>query len=96
MSDEYKRIATSAEVWAVIKAKHGSQLSVFSSFSDPNGDAFGGGGTTGTMETSYGFKIGDYPIMEARSTWSISSEKPHERLDEIHEYWLCLPIKAEN
>lgn len=88
---EYKRIATSPEVWAVIKARHNSQLKVFSSFSDPRGHQFGGVGVEGRMETSYGFEGADCPLMEAKSTWTIDRERPHERVGEIHEYWLCLP-----
>ena len=40
----YVQITTSAEVWAVIKARHGNDLSVFESFSDPDGTFNGGPG----------------------------------------------------
>lgn len=33
----YAQITTSAEVWAVIHARHSNDLSVFESFSDPDG-----------------------------------------------------------
>lgn len=91
---EYRKVTTSAEVWAVIKAKHGKDLVVFSSFSDPDGTFCGGSGGTGRMETAYGFVNADYPIMEAKTTWEISLDQPHKRINEAHEYWLCLPIKC--
>lgn len=92
MMPDYKRIKTSAEVWAVIKARH-PELRVFSSFSDPEGSFMGGSGTVGRMETAYGFSNGDYPLMEARTTWGINHDEPHKRMNEEHEYWLCVPIK---
>ncbi len=91
MSD-YKRVQTSAEVWAVIRARH-PELCVFSSFSDQDGTFNGGSGLTGRMETSYGFRHGDFPLMEAKTTWGIDQMSPHKRLNESHEYWLCVPIK---
>lgn len=84
---DYNTIATSLEVWAVIKARHHDELVVFGSYSSPG---------TGRMETSYGFKGADYPVMEARTTWTVNPEKEYERIDEIHEYWLCLPIEDED
>lgn len=88
---DYKRIATSAEVWAVLKARHHKDLGVYASYSDPDGTA--SDFTTGRMETSYALKGADYPLMEARTTWRIDPQLPHARLDEIHEYWLCIPLK---
>lgn len=32
----HKRVITSPEVWAVIKARHGKELKVFETFSDPD------------------------------------------------------------
>lgn len=87
----YKRIATSAEVWAVIKARHHNDLGVYASYSDPDGEQ--SGGTTGRMETSYALKGADYPLMEARTTWRIDPKMPHARPDLLNEYWLCIPLK---
>lgn len=70
---EYLCVETSAEVWAVIQARHGKQLRVFSSFSDPSGTQFGGGGTEGRMETTYGFARGDHPVIGAKTTWTIET-----------------------
>lgn len=90
MSD-YKRVPTSAEVWAVIKARH-PELRVFGSYSAPDGDYFGDP-SKGKMFTSYGFEHSDYPVMEAETTWDINEEKKGERNNAQYEYWLCLPIK---
>ena len=86
---DYKRIATSAEVWAVIRAKHSDHLEAFMSYSAPDGDEFG----DGVMQTGYGFKGADYPFIEVKTTWRIDREKPSKRLDELREYWLCIPVK---
>jgi hypothetical protein len=87
----YKKMATSAEVWAVIKARHNKDLVVFGTYSAPDGDEYIGD-SSGRMDTSYGFKDADYPLMEASTTWTIDRDKPSSRIDEITEYWLCVPI----
>lgn len=89
----YKTIPTSAEVWAVINARH-PELRVFGSYSAPEGDQFSNP-EKGRMFTSLGFKNSDYPIMEAQTTWDINIENPSKRMNEKHEYWLCLPIYTE-
>jgi hypothetical protein len=94
---DYKRTPTSAEVWAVIRARH-PELKVFGSYSAPDGDHFGDP-SKGKMFTSYGFDGADFPIMEAQTTWDIDMDAPPEkrfkRLNERHEYWLCLPLKED-
>jgi hypothetical protein len=62
---------TSAEVWAVLRARHGKEFVVFSTFSDPDGTQFDGDGTRGRMETTYGFRNSDNPIIGACTTWDI-------------------------
>jgi hypothetical protein len=92
---DYRTVKTTPEVWAVIHASHRGQLRVFGSFSAPEGNYLTGNMSIGEMFTSYGFKHGDYPIMEARTTWTISRENDSRRKDEKTEYWLCLPVKEE-
>lgn len=89
MSD-YKRITTSAEVWAVTHARHREDLGVYSSYSAPEGTA--SGFEMGRMETAYALKGADYPLIEARTTWRIEPGS-YKRHDEQHEYWLCIPLK---
>lgn len=86
---DYKRVPTSAEVWAVIRARH-PEMRVFGSYSAPDGDHFGDL-SKGKMFTSYGFEQGDFPVIEAQTTWDIDKETPLKRVNERHEYWLCLP-----
>jgi len=88
------KIPTSREVYAVIHARH--KLKVFSSFSNPNGNQFGGSGEVGEMWTQWGFDNAHWPLLEARTTWTINHEKPHERIDEIHEYWLLMAVPEES
>jgi len=91
---DHKRVETSAEVWAVIHARH-PDLKVFSSYSAPDGDQFGNHDIA-VMQTSYGFETADYPIMEAKTTWRVNREKPHERINEKHEYWLYIIEKEDD
>ena len=86
-------VSTSAEVWAVIRARHFPQLKVFSSFSDPDGTFQGGPGDKGRMETTYGLEGADYPLIGARTTWTIDREKPYRRMNEQHEYFLFIAMK---
>jgi len=90
--DDFKKTPTSPEVYAVIQATHRNQLEVFLSYSAPDGDQFGNS-SQGVMETGYGFKGSDYPLIIARTTWSIDRENLSNRVDEIHQYWLCIGIK---
>jgi len=94
----YKRIPTSAEVCAVIRVRHSKELTVFSTFSDPDGTFNGGPGEFGRMETSYGFNgfNCDYPLIEYRTTWEIDHDQPSKRVNEKHEYWLCVALVDES
>ena len=84
MSANYGLVTTTFEVWAAIRAAH-PEMIVFGSFSDPS---------NGVMETSFGFKAGDYPVIKAQTTWEIDSDRPHERIHQAHIYWLCLPVEV--
>jgi hypothetical protein len=92
----YVQISTSAEVWAVIKARHGKALVVFESFSDPDGTFNGGAGECGRMVTAYGFNSAREPIIKAQTRWKIDPENPHNRIDETHDYWLCVAQRGES
>ena len=89
--NDYKKIPTSAEVWAVIRARH-PELKVFSSYSAPDGDQFGNPDVC-KMMTVYGFDGCDFPVIGAETTWDRSPENNYERLNERHIYWICI---AEN
>lgn len=91
---DYKRVTTAAEVWKAIRSSH-PELQVFGSYSAPDGD-FYSDPSKGKMFTSYGFEQGDYPVMEAETTWDIDREQPYKRINEEHKYWLCLPIKCDD
>lgn len=89
MSD-HKKIPTSAEVYAVIFARHRDQLKPFASFSDPTGTFMGRDGSTGTMETEWGI-AGSFPLIGIRTTWPILvDDQGHAKDGErSHLYWLC-------
>lgn len=89
---EYTRVETSEEVWIAIKTRHIEQLCVFSSYSDPDGTLFGNP-QEAVMETTYGFKGADYPLMEAKTTWDVPSIGDYSRPNETTQYWLCIPTK---
>lgn len=84
---DYRRVETSAEVWAVIRARH-PEMRVFGSYSAPNGDEFGDT-SIARMNTSYGFAGGDFPVIEAETTWDVNHERPSERNNQKTQYWLC-------
>lgn len=84
---EHRRIYTSAEVYAVIMARHRQQLKVFSTYSAPEGDS---SLNRGIMLTEWGFDGEDYPIVGAETTWDIDQERPYLRNNEKHWYWLCI------
>lgn len=84
----YVRISTSAEVWAVIRARH-TNLVVFGSYSAPDGDEFGDP-SMARMDTSYGFPGASIPIIEASTRWEIDRDKPYERINEHTDYWICV------
>ncbi len=92
--NDYRRIPTSAEVAAVIRARHGIELVPFASFTDPCGTANGGPGDRGVMETAYGIRGTDFPILYLRTEWEIAPNKPISISGQIHSYWLCI-AKAE-
>jgi hypothetical protein len=94
MSD-YVQITTSAEVYAVIFARHRDQLSAFETFSDPDGTFNGGPGEIGRMVTTWGIKGCDWPLIGIRTIWDIDPEKPAHRRNEEHSYWLCLPKRED-
>lgn len=87
-----KAIPTSPTVWVAILSKHSDDLVVFSSYSAPEGDQLGNP-DQGVMDTTYGFRGADCPLMRARSTWDIDRSKPFGRRNEKHEYWLCVAEK---
>ena len=83
----YGRILTSAEVFAVLMARH-PELRVFGSYTAPD---------KGKMSTSYCFEQCDYPIIEIQTTWDIDTEG-YGRKNEKHKYWLCFiqSLEVEN
>lgn len=88
------KIPTSAEVWAVIKARHGNELVVFATYSAPDGDHYGNP-QQGVMKTEYGLPGADYPLMGACTTWDIvpAGNVYDRRQNERTEYWLCVNMK---
>lgn len=88
---EYKKIATTLEIWRAIREAHKHDMSVFSSYSAPCGDSFGDPSQS-VMMTEYGFKGADCPLIGARTTWDYSHSDESSRNNESTEYWFCLPL----
>ena len=84
-------IKTTAEVWAVIHARHREDLVVFSSYSAPDGDEFGNSDQC-IMKTEYGFERSDYPLIGAETRW----DKGSRQATESTEYWLCINEAKQN
>ena len=91
---DYRQIPTTVEVYLAIKKAH-PNLVVYGSYSAPDGDHFGNP-SQGVMETSFGFRNGDYPILYVKTTWDIDRSQPHHIPSETHEYWLCHGIKESS
>jgi hypothetical protein len=87
----YNVAQTTLEVWSAIRKDH-PEMIVFSSHSAPHGDSYT---DRGRMFTSYGFKHGDYPVIEAETTWEVDPLQPHVRQGETHRFWLCLPLEGD-
>lgn len=81
---EHHWLETPVEVWTIIHAAHGKDLVVFSSFSDPE---------HGRMETAYGFKDADAPLLRAETTWDTPINKETcKRENEVHKHWICIVV----
>lgn len=91
----HKRVITSPEVWAVIKARHHADLQVFSTFSDPNGEY--GGPEHCQMRTEYGLPGADFPLMGALTMWGLEQmdDGSTKRVNEHTHYWLCVNTKDD-
>lgn len=90
----YTKITTSAEVWAVLKARHGAQMRVYGSYSAPEGDHMGDP-TQAVMMTEYAFADAQWPLMGARTTWQVG-DYSFPRQTEQSEYWLCVRTESQH
>lgn len=76
---------TSAEVYAVIMAKHGKEMTVHSSYSDPTGNRNHFSTGMPEMITEWGFKNADFPLIK------IESKKEHEEIKEWNNtYYIAI------
>lgn len=95
------RIRTTPDIYrSIVNAHAGKDLVVFSSFTNPDGTAFGGGGSRGEVYTLWGLKGAEFPLLEAHSTWDIEWEtKMGEfvacRKNEVHVYSLLSPEDSD-
>jgi hypothetical protein len=79
---DHKKVETSAEVYAVIMARHRGDLKPFSTYSAPD---------NGVMMTEWGFEGHDVPFVGVETTWEVEDRTmPSYRKNERHEYWLCI------
>lgn len=90
---DFIRVATTSDVFKSIMSAH-PDLQVFGSYSAPDGDEFGFSSLC-VMETLYGFAGCETPFIHAKTTWDKCHEKPYNRINENHEYWLCLPLPRD-
>ena len=85
---EHRKVYTSAEVYAVIMARH-PEMTVFGSYSAPDGDHFGDP-SRAKMFTEWGFYDSDIPTVGVETTWDAGNGSKREHLKS--EYWLCFPV----
>ena len=93
MTNGYRKEPTSAEVWAVLKARHNAALRVYSSYSAPEGESHGDP-TKAVMMTEYAFEDAQWPLMGARTTWQVGDDT-YPRKTERSEYWLCVRTESQ-
>jgi hypothetical protein len=78
MTQSYKTIETSFNVWfAIMKTHSDDHLCLYATATIP-----------GRAYTAWGLKNSTIPLIEAISTWD-----PEDHKDEIHKYFLCYPIE---
>lgn len=88
----YKLLQTSTDVFVAIRSSHGDDLRVFGSYSAPE---------RGIMFTSFGLRGAECPLIEAETTWDVDDQygydpaTPARRLNEKHQYWLCIPVEED-
>jgi hypothetical protein len=81
MTQPYKTIETSSDVWfAIMKTYSDDNLCLHATDTRP-----------GRAYTAWGFKGATAPLIEAISTWD-----PENHKDEIHKYFLCYPIEDDD
>lgn len=86
-----KKIKTTPEVYAVIRASH-PELIIFGTYSAPGGSYYHP--DIGIMRTSYGFKESEWPIIEVETRWDIDIDIDTGK-DKVSEYWLYVPNEIE-
>jgi hypothetical protein len=84
---ETRKVATSAEVYAVLKAAHHKELVPFGSFSAPEGKH---GTYACEMYTEWGFRAASAPLMAVRETWHKGQDDSRE-----YRYWLFMAIDID-
>ncbi|MCR4301929.1 MAG: hypothetical protein NUV51_09990 [Sulfuricaulis sp.] len=63
------RITTSAEVYAVLRARHAGDMLAFGSYSAPEGEHHHPG--IGRMHTAWGLRGADHPLISIETEWDI-------------------------
>ena len=89
----YKEIETSAEVVAVIWAKHRKELIVFESYTDPDGTCPMGNGMP-KAETAWGISGSSDPLFRTVHTWE-TGEDWYTKTKEKVVHTLCVPMNEE-
>lgn len=89
----YIEIQTTPEVTAVLWAAHRKELTVFESYTDPDGTCPMGNGSS-QMDTAWGFEGAQTPLFRTVHTWDM--DKDYKRKNEIVIHTLCVAIDVED
>ena len=92
--NDYNRIPTSFEVWAVLMAHHAKALRVYGSYSAPEGEMIDGK-LLAVMRAEYAFEDGRWPMIGISTTWEVGGAT-WPRKSERNEYWLCVRTEAQD
>lgn len=93
--NDYRKIETSREVYAIIWATHGQDLRAFGGFTDIDGSSPFSNGSP-RIETSWHLPNCDFPIVEIITTWDNEigpGRMSGKRINERHQYFLCVANK---
>lgn len=82
MGIAYTRVPTTLDTYRLIYGNHHEDLVTWSTFSDPEGEH-----GQPRMDTEWGFKGADAPLIGIRTTWSRLDENSR-RIGEKHECWI--------
>lgn len=86
--NDYTLVETNAAVYAAIYATHRNDLTVHESFTDIEGCMHHLGNSRPKVDTRWGFRNADYPLIVCIATKESTEQKEYD-----YEYYIVNPLK---